>query len=84
MKEDQLSPSTRAKSITLQLLDELLSTEAIQEVGFRLWDGTLWPDDQPRRGPAITQRYFFPDGELSLQSTSHYGQLKKPNLRYEM
>ena len=36
MKEDQLSPSSRAKSITLQLLDELLSTEATQEVGFRL------------------------------------------------
>jgi cyclopropane-fatty-acyl-phospholipid synthase len=48
MKEDQLSPSSRAKSITLQLLDELLSAEATQEVGVRLWDGTLWPDDQPR------------------------------------
>ncbi len=75
MKEDQLSPSSRAKSITLQLLDELLSTEATQEVGFRLWDGTLWPGDQPRRGPAFSQRYVFPGGELSLQSTSRYRQL---------
>ncbi len=58
MKEDQLPPSFRAKSITLQLLDELLPTEAIQEVGFRLWDGTLWPDDQPRRGPTFSQRFF--------------------------
>ena len=48
MKEDQLSPSFRAKSITLQLLDELLTAEATQEVGFRLWDGSLWPDEQPR------------------------------------
>ena len=47
MKEDQLSPSSRAKSITLQLLDELLTAEAAQDVGVRLWDGTLWPDDQP-------------------------------------
>ncbi len=58
MKEDQLSPSSRAKSITLQLLDELLPTEATQEVGFRLWDGTLWPDDQPRREPTFSQRFF--------------------------
>ena len=65
MKEDQLSPSLRAKSITLQLLDELLSTEAAQDVGVRLWDGTLWPDDQPRRGPTFSQRYVFPDGELT-------------------
>jgi cyclopropane-fatty-acyl-phospholipid synthase len=53
MKEDQLSPSSRAKSITLQLLDELLSAEATQEVGFRLWDGTLWPDDQPRPATVV-------------------------------
>ncbi len=58
MREDQLSPSSRAKSITLQLLEELLFAETIQEVGFRLWDGTLWPDDQPRRGPTFSQRFF--------------------------
>jgi hypothetical protein len=58
MKEDQLSPSSRVKSITLQILDELLSTEATQEVGFRLWDGTLWPDDQSRRGPTFYQSFF--------------------------
>jgi hypothetical protein len=62
MKEDKLSPSSRAKSITLQLLDELLTAEAAQDVGFRLWDGTLWPDDQPRREPAFSQRYVFPGG----------------------
>ena len=48
MKEDQISTTPRAKSTTLQLLDELLTREAAQDVGVRLWDGTLWPDDQPR------------------------------------
>ncbi len=58
MVEDQLSPSPREKSITLQLLEELLFAETTQEVGFCLWDGTLWPDDQPRRGPTFSQRFF--------------------------
>jgi cyclopropane-fatty-acyl-phospholipid synthase len=50
---DEISQSDRAKSITLQLLDELLSTNAPLEVGFRLWDGTLWPDDNPRSATVV-------------------------------
>ena len=65
MEEDQSSPSSRAKSITMQLLEKLLSADDAQDVGVRLWDGTLWPDDQPRRGPTFSQRYVFPDGELT-------------------
>ena len=30
------------------MLDELLGKETSQEVGVRLWDGTLWPADQAR------------------------------------
>ena len=41
------SQSVRVKSISLQLLDELFSTETPLEVCFRLWDGTIWPDDNP-------------------------------------
>jgi len=48
MKADQISTTPRAKSITLHILDELLTPEAAQDVGVRLWDGTLWPDDRPR------------------------------------
>ncbi len=48
MKADQISTTPRAKSITLHILDELLTPEATQDVGVRLWDGTLWPDDRPR------------------------------------
>lgn len=48
MEVDQLATTPRAKTITLQLLDELLTPEAARDVGVRLWDGTLWPDDRPR------------------------------------
>lgn len=39
------SQSVCAESLTLQLLDELLSSAAAYEIGVRLWDSTLWPDD---------------------------------------
>ena len=48
MNKQKLAESSLAKSTILQLLDELLTGEATQEVGIRFWDGTLWPDEQPR------------------------------------
>lgn len=48
MVVDQTKSEARAKSITLNILQELLSLNAESEVGVRLWDGSLWPDDEPR------------------------------------
>lgn len=33
---------------TLRLLDGLLGRAALEEVGFKLWDGTRWPDQESR------------------------------------
>jgi len=35
--------------ITRSLLEEVLDGGARETVGVRLWDGTRWPDDRPRR-----------------------------------
>jgi cyclopropane-fatty-acyl-phospholipid synthase len=33
---------------TLEILTQLFDRGMLQKVGFRLWDGTSWPDDTPR------------------------------------
>ena len=48
MVEDQTKSSDRSKSITLNILDELLPKDAESGVGVRMWDGSLWPDEEPR------------------------------------
>jgi cyclopropane-fatty-acyl-phospholipid synthase len=48
MEEAQNTSTSRAKSSTLIILKELLTNEAGTQVGVRLWDGTLWPDERPR------------------------------------
>lgn len=48
MAVDQTKSEARAKSITLTILGELLPQDAETGVGVRLWDGSLWPDDEPR------------------------------------
>jgi cyclopropane-fatty-acyl-phospholipid synthase len=37
-----------SKEITLKLLEELFKAEFRQGIQVQLWDGTLWPDAQPR------------------------------------
>jgi cyclopropane-fatty-acyl-phospholipid synthase len=53
MAEDQKPSETRAKSITLNILEELLPKGPESEVGVRLWDGSLWPDEQPRAATIV-------------------------------
>ena len=72
MKATQVSPTPRAKSITLQLLDELLTPEAAQDVGVRLWDGTHWPDNRLRQTtivlnhPGVLRAMFASLNEVGL------------------
>ena len=78
MKEEQLSPPTRYKSISLQLLDELFPGQASNDVGVSLWDGTLWPDDQPRPAtivlnhPGALCAMLLPGNEVNLAEAYLY------------
>jgi hypothetical protein len=67
-----------ARRITLHLLDELFPGAAEQQVSFRLWDGTLWPDAMPRPATVVLQHpgalraMLLPGHELSLESVMHF------------
>ena len=60
------------KSLTLSVLHHLLGDTPPPDVGFRLWDGTAWPDDAPRRATLVLKhpgslRAMFARGtELAL------------------
>jgi hypothetical protein len=51
--EDQTKSEQRAKSITLKILEDLLPKDPDSKVGVRLWDGSLWPDEQPRAATIV-------------------------------
>jgi len=40
---------------TLNLLNKIFSSDATDNVGIRLWDGTYWPDDKPRSTTIVLQ-----------------------------
>lgn len=72
MRADRSSSSTRARSITLEILQELLPDAVVNEVGVRLWDGTIWPEDRPRLAtivlnhPGALRVMFLPGNEVAL------------------
>lgn len=52
---------------TVALLTEFFGADGLKAVGFRLWDGTTWPDDQPRPATIVLKhrgalRAMFADG----------------------
>ncbi len=61
-----------ASQLTLNLLESLIPLNARQEVGIRLWDGTLWPDEAPRpavlvlKHPGALRAMFLPGTEVGL------------------
>lgn len=71
-------PSARTKSndqaveLTIDLLQELFHGDILQSVGVRLWDGTRWPDDDPRsttiilKHPGALRSMFLPGTEVGL------------------
>ena len=56
---------------TRELLDTLFGRDP-QEINVRLWDGTYWPDDRPRRAtlvlnhPGALRAMFLPCNEVTL------------------
>lgn len=61
-----------AVSLTLKLLDQIFSSAANKDIGVRLWDGTCWPDAQPKKAtivlknPGALRAMFLPGTELEL------------------
>ncbi|HUL54206.1 MAG TPA: cyclopropane-fatty-acyl-phospholipid synthase family protein [Opitutaceae bacterium] len=47
-----LSPENRAG---VRVLAELFAGAPLEQVGFRFWDGTPWPDGKPRRATIVLQ-----------------------------
>jgi cyclopropane-fatty-acyl-phospholipid synthase len=68
----QTDSTGRAAELTLHLLHELFSGKSSLNVGVRLWDGTCWPDDQPRPAtlvlnhPGALRSMFLPGTEVGL------------------
>ena len=48
MPANQNVKKSGTSSLTLDVLGQLFDRNALQNVKFRLWDGTIWPDDAPR------------------------------------
>jgi len=67
-----------AKATTLRLLNELVP-EPDPNVGVRLWDGTLWPDDLPRRTvihlkhPGALRAMFLGSTEMAISEAYIFG-----------
>jgi cyclopropane-fatty-acyl-phospholipid synthase len=67
-----------ARRITLRLLDELFPEAAGQQVGFRLWEGTCWPDAGPHHAtvvlhhPGALRSMLLPGHELGLAEAYLY------------
>ncbi|MEO6909114.1 MAG: cyclopropane-fatty-acyl-phospholipid synthase family protein [Abditibacteriaceae bacterium] len=61
-----------AKKLTLHVLDELIPHSLTRDVGIRLWDGTRWPDENPRRTtvtlnhPGSMRAMFLGANEVAL------------------
>lgn len=77
-----MSSSTKMDSdpraVTLRLLDELLGRAPNGTPAVRLWDGTRWPDEQPRpvtlvlRHPGALRAMFSVGSELALSEAYLY------------
>jgi len=78
MVEDQTKSADRAKSITLNILDEQLLKDAESGVGVRMWDGSLWPDEEPRAAtivlnhPGALKSMFSSMSEMGLAEAYLY------------
>ena len=72
MISTQIDTTDGAAELTISLLCSLFKDEALQNVGVRLWDGTRWPDDNPRpttlllNHPGALRSMFLPGTEVGL------------------
>ena len=73
-----VASSDDTRLLTLRLLDDLFGGQGGAAIGARLWDGTLWPDDRPRRttlvlkSPGSLRAMLLPGTELGLAEAYLY------------
>jgi cyclopropane-fatty-acyl-phospholipid synthase len=71
-------PAEMDRKLALLFLDRLFGETGGRAVGVRLWDGTCWPDDTPRRATLVLQHpsslyaMFSAGNELSLAEAYLY------------
>jgi len=71
-KDTIKSTSVNAKKLTLHVLEELIPNSLKDCLTIQLWDGTLWPDDKPRRTtiilnhPGALRAMFLGANEVAL------------------
>jgi cyclopropane-fatty-acyl-phospholipid synthase len=73
----QSNPKNDPSRLTLDLLNQLFDRQALKNVGFRLWDGTKWPDDAPKPTTIVlnhpgTLRHMFRDTRSDLSTGEAY------------
>lgn len=72
MAEKRKDANNPAAGSTLRLLQEFFGGKFAAAAGVRLWDGTLWPDERPRRAtlvlnhPGALRRMLLPGTQLAL------------------
>ena len=72
MIERQTDSIAGSVALTLQLLPKFFGSPYAGNVGIRLWDGTRWPDNQPRLAtivlnrPCALRRMFLPGSQVGL------------------
>ena len=68
----QNNTQDQAAELTRRLLHGLFREDVLQNLGVRLWDGTRWPDDNPRpttlllNHPGALRSMFLPGSEVGL------------------
>lgn len=86
MVGDQTKTAKRTKSITLDILDMLLPKDTGSRLGVRLWDGSLWPDEEPRattivlNHPRALKSMFYSMSEIGLGEDDLIRMIEKSSL----
>lgn len=72
MSNTPANETRKAIELTTRLLHELFGGQVTEKFGVRLWDGTYWPDDQPRpttlvlNHPGALRSMLLPGTEVGL------------------
>jgi len=78
MLQGKIESKQDAKRISLEFLDEIVAPIQVRSVGFRLWDGTPWPDETPRlvtlvlKHPGALRAMFAAGTELAMAEAYLY------------
>jgi cyclopropane-fatty-acyl-phospholipid synthase len=72
MSATKVESRDQAAELTISMLKDLLPEEVFHELGVRLWDGTQWPDGNPRpativlKHPGALRSMLLPGTEVGL------------------